>query len=89
MVKWHLLPSLGKLLFNLAQLLSAADYQEHYTRDLGHAALQAANQGEHFSPLLFSSILPVPHAISGVRPCLQSLLTVRMLCDLSWGALTF
>lgn len=87
MVKWHLLPSLGKLLFNLAQLLAAADYQEHYTRDLGHAALQAAHQGGHVSPLLFPS--PLPHAISGVRPCLQSLLTVRMLCDLSWGALTF
>ena len=44
-VRWHLLPSLGKLLFSLAQMLSAPDYKEHYRRDLGPTALQASSQG--------------------------------------------
>lgn len=41
LMRWHLLPGLGKLLFQLARLLPAPDYQEHYIRDLGPAALQA------------------------------------------------
>ena len=45
-VRWHLLPGLGKLLFSMAHLLSAPDYKEHYRRDLGSAALQVSNQGD-------------------------------------------
>ena len=52
MVRWHLLPSLGKLLFSLAQMLAASEYKEHYRRDLGPAALQAASQGRPASLLL-------------------------------------
>lgn len=44
-VRWHLLPCLGKLLFNMAQLLSAAAYKEHYRRDLGPAVLHPSGQG--------------------------------------------
>ena len=40
-MRWHLLPGLGKLLFQLARLLPAPDYQEHYMRELGPSALQA------------------------------------------------
>ena len=45
-MRWHLLPCLGKLLFNIAQLLSASDYKEHYRRDLGPATLQPSGQGQ-------------------------------------------
>ena len=48
-VRWHLLPCLGKLLFNMAQLLSAGDYKEHYRRDMGPAVLHPSGQG---GPLL-------------------------------------
>ncbi|KAL3147502.1 hypothetical protein ABBQ38_014558 [Trebouxia sp. C0009 RCD-2024] len=44
-VRWHLLSCLGKLLFNMAQLLSAADYKEHYRRDLGPAVLHPSGPG--------------------------------------------
>jgi len=53
-VRWHLLPSLGKLLFSLAQMLSAPDYKEHYRRDLGLTALQASSQGRPAFLLLVS-----------------------------------
>ncbi|KAK9828929.1 hypothetical protein WJX72_002853 [[Myrmecia] bisecta] len=33
--RWHLLPKLGKLLYDLALLLGALDYADHYLRDLG------------------------------------------------------
>ncbi|KAL0039031.1 hypothetical protein WJX77_005730 [Trebouxia sp. C0004] len=44
-LRWPLMLSLGKLLFSLAQMVSAPDYQEHYRRDLGPTALQAASPG--------------------------------------------
>lgn len=53
-MRWHLLPCLGKLLFDMAQLLSAADYKEHYRRDLGPAALQPLGQGAPLTSLLQS-----------------------------------
>ena len=49
-LRWHLLPCLGKLLFNMAQLLSAPDYKEHYRRDLGPAALHPSGQGVFLPP---------------------------------------
>ena len=49
-VRWHLLPSLGKLLFSLAQMLSAPDYKEHYRRELGPTALQDSSQGRPAFP---------------------------------------
>ena len=45
LMRWHLLTSLGKLLYGLAGMLAAADYQEHYRRDLGPAALPTAPTG--------------------------------------------
>ena len=39
MLRWHLLPSLGRLLADLAQLLGQHDYLDHYMRDLGPSVL--------------------------------------------------
>ena len=77
-MRWHLLPCLGKLLFNMAQLLAAADYKEHYRRDLGQAALQPNGQGMPLtmqmmsctihSVLSYITNLEEEHIVSCARP---------------------
>lgn len=45
MMRWQLLPPLGRVLLQLAGLLGAAAYADHYSRDLGLPTAAAAAPG--------------------------------------------
>lgn len=68
-LRWQFLPSLGHLLHELSTLLLAANYADHYRRDLGMSALSSTTvQASGLIPILmYSSCGTSDHTVSMLK----------------------